>query len=81
MARRRASDLRFSQPIVLRDGTRLVRLSDAVQFLAEFPPDRLTGPLFAAGSMVSKAVERAGARDVENARHELIRAFRSEGWL
>jgi hypothetical protein len=67
MARRRASDLRFSEPIVLRDGTRLVRLSDAAQFLAAYPRERLTGPLFAAGSMVSKAVERAGARDVENA--------------
>jgi hypothetical protein len=39
------------------------------------------GPLFAAGAAVSKAVERTGARDAENARHELIRAFRAEGWL
>jgi hypothetical protein len=81
MARRRATDLRFSQPIVLRDGTRLARLSDAAQFLAALPRDRLTGPLFAAGALVSKAVERASARDVENARYELIRAFRAEGWL
>jgi hypothetical protein len=58
MARRRASDLRFSQPIVLRDGTRLVRLSQAVQFLAALPRERLTGPLFAAGAATSKAVER-----------------------
>jgi hypothetical protein len=79
--RRRANDLRFSQPIVLRDGTRLVRLSDAAQLLAALPRERLTGPLFAAGALVSKAVERATARDVEDARHELIRAFRSEGWL
>ena len=79
--RRRANDLRFSQPIVLRDGTRLVRLSDAAQFLAALPPERLTGPLFTAGAMVSKAVERAGAREVEDARHELIRAFRAEGWI
>jgi hypothetical protein len=81
MARRPANNLRFSQPIVLRDGTRLVRLSQAVQFLAALPRERLTGPLFAAGAATSKAVERAGARDVENARHELIRAFRAEGWL
>lgn len=79
--RRRANDLRFSQPIVLRDGTRLVRLSDALQFLSALPRARLTVPLFAAGAMVSKAVERATPRDVENARHELIRAFRAEGWL
>jgi hypothetical protein len=81
MPRRRASDLRFSQPIVLRDGTRLVWLVDAVQFLAALPRERLTGPLFAAGAAVSKAAERAGARDVEDARHELIRAFRTESWL
>jgi hypothetical protein len=81
MARRRANDLRFSRPIVLRDGTRLVRLADAVRLLSALPGDRLTGPLFAAGALVSKAVERAGARDVEDARHELIRAFRAEGWL
>jgi hypothetical protein len=81
MVRRRANDLRFSQPIVMRDGTRLVRLADAVQFLAALPRDRLTGPLFAAGAAVSKAVERTGAREVEDARHELIRAFRAEGWL
>lgn len=79
--RRRATDLRFSQPIVLRDGRRLARLADAVQFLAALPRDRLTGPLFAAGASVSKAAERAGARDVEDARYELIRAFRAEGWL
>jgi hypothetical protein len=81
MARRRANDLRFSQPIVLRDGTRLARLSDAEQFLAALPRSRLTGPLFAAGAAASKAAERGGARDVEDARHELIRAFRAEGWL
>jgi hypothetical protein len=79
--RRRADDLRFSQPIVLRDGTRLVRLSEAAQFLAALPRERLTGPLFTAGALVSKAVERAGTREVEDARHELIRAFRAEGWL
>jgi hypothetical protein len=81
MVRRRTHDLRFSQPIVLRDGTRLVRLADAVQFLAALPRDRLTGPLFGAGAVVSKAAERGGTRDVEDARHELIRAFRAEGWL
>ena len=81
MARRPANDLRFSQPIRLRDGTRLVRLADAAQFLAALPRERLTGPLFTAGALVSKAVERAGAREVEDARHELIRAFRAEGWL
>jgi hypothetical protein len=31
-----------------------VRLSQAVQFLAALPRDRLTGPLFAAGAAVSK---------------------------
>jgi len=81
MARRRADELRFSEPIVLRDGTHLVRLADAVRLLSALPRERLTGPLFAAGDLVSKAVERGGARDVENARHELIRAFRAEGWL
>jgi hypothetical protein len=79
--RRRANDLRFAQPILLRDGTRLVRLADAERLLAALPRDRLTGPLFAAGAVVSKAMERAGAREVEDARHELIRAFRAEGWL
>ena len=78
---RRANDMRFSQPVVLRDGTRLVRLSDAAQFLAALPRERLTGPLFAAGALVSKAVERAGAREIEDARHELLRAFRAEGWI
>jgi len=58
-----------------------VRLSQAVKFLAALPRDRLTGPLFVAGAAVSKAVERAGAREVEDARHELIWAFRAEGWL
>ena len=81
MARRRATELRFTQPIVLRDGTRLTRLADAVQFLSALPSARLTGPLFTAGAAVSQAVERAGARDVEDARHELIRALRAEGLL
>jgi hypothetical protein len=57
-----------------------VRLSQAVQFLAALPRDRLTGPLFAAGAAVSKQLS-ATSRAMWKARHELIRAFRAEGWL
>jgi len=81
MAQRRNDKLRFSTPIVLRDGTRLVVLADAVHLLSTLPRERLTGPLFSAGALVSKAVEQGRARDVENARLELVRAFRAEGWL
>ena len=65
---------RFSKPIVLRDRPPLATLDDARAYLATLTSAQITPALYYARVMLGHALRTGKARDVENARLELIRA-------
>ena len=68
---------RFSKPIVLRDRPPLATLDDARAYLATLTSAQITPALYYARVMLGHALRTGKARDIENARLELIRALRA----
>jgi hypothetical protein len=68
---------RFSKPIVLRDRPPLATLDEARAYLATLTSAQITPALYYARVMLGHALRTGKARDIENARLELIRALRA----
>ena len=68
---------RFSKPIVLRDRPPLATLDEARAYLATLTSAQITPALYYARVMLGHALRTGKARDVENARLELMRALRA----
>jgi hypothetical protein len=66
---------------VLRNGTILAKVGDAQTFLERLPREQITTPVFFAGDALDKAITTGKVLDIEKARLELVRAFRSIGLL
>ena len=68
---------RFSKPIVLRDRPSLATLDEARTYLATLASAQITPALYYARVMLGHALRTGKARDIENARLELMRALRT----
>ena len=68
---------RFSKPIVLRDRPPIATLDEARTYLATLTSDQMTPALYYARVMLGHALRTGKARDIENARLELMRALRT----
>jgi hypothetical protein len=68
---------RFSKPIVLRDRPPLATVDEARTYLATLTSAQITPALYYARVMLGHALRTGKARDIENARLELMRALRT----
>jgi hypothetical protein len=73
--------IEFSRPIKLRDGANLPTIDHAQMFLMKLTPEQRTAPINYARIVLGIALRTGKAKDIEAARAELVRAFRSVGWL
>jgi hypothetical protein len=68
---------RFSKPIVLRDRPPIATLDEARTYLAALTSAQITPALYYARVALGHALRTGKARDIENARLELMRALRT----
>jgi hypothetical protein len=73
--------IKFSKPIVLRDGASLATTDHAQIFLSKLAPGQITAPINYARIVLGIALRTGKGKDVDAARAELVRAFRGAGLL